>query len=173
MTHGVILNLRQWAADWCVSTDAADADRKEPKEMVERPPYAVAFLYGDNSTVVVRQDDEDDVERGFVSRLEFTIPFKDLPPQVEDSVLMTSARVVREEMPWDDVVALGTKKIRALIAVLPDGRYGSRGECRSCHEQVVFVRQPSGRVPPFNMTGLSHFESCPDADAWRSSEPKA
>ena len=152
--------------------DTSTDDRKATTEMTDRPPWAVALLYPDNSVWVVRPDDEDNAERGFVSRLEFTIPFKELPPQVEDSVLMTAARVIREDMPWHDVVALGAKKIRDAIAVLPDGRYGSRGECRSCHEPVVFVRVPSGKVPPFDYSGHSHFETCPSASAWRTSESR-
>lgn len=132
-----------------------------------RPPYAVAFLYPDNSVDVLRSEDEDNATPGFVSRMEFTIPFSEEVPGA-DSVLVSDQRVVRDEIPWPEVVLLGTKKIRGRIGILPNGRVGSRGECRSCHEPVVFVRMPGGKTPPFSYEGISHFEQCPDADTWRN-----
>lgn len=129
-----------------------------------RPPYAVAFLYPDNSVVVLRGDDEDSAFPGFIARLEFTIPFKDV---------IVNGEPIVDESPWPDVVSLGTKKIRDRIGILPDGRSGSRGTCRSCGTEVIFVRLPSGKVPPFDLDGLSHFETCPDAPKWRTSTGRA
>ena len=135
--------------------------------MMARPPFAIAFLYPDNSVDVLRGENEDDATPGFVSRMEFTIPFSELVPST-DSVLVSVQRIVRDEIGWAEVISLGTKKIRDRIGILPDGRWGSRGECRSCHEQVVFVTNEwTGKTPPFDLDGVSHFERCVDADRWR------
>lgn len=124
--------------------------------LAQPPPRAVAFLYPDNTVAVLRVEEEDGANPGFVSRLEFTIPFQD---PMGDIV----------EMPWPDVADLGKKKIRDRIAILPDGRWGSRGKCRSCEAEVVFVRNPSsGKTPPYELDGTSHFDVCPDASRWRT-----
>lgn len=64
------------------------------------------------------------------------------------------------------------------------GTLAELGRCRSCGAYVVFLRQPSGRTPPYDVDvdplgdayeikrdaerrPVSHFSSCPDAASWR------
>jgi len=51
--------------------------------------------------------------------------------------------------------------------VLPDGRVGELGTCRSCGAEVVWVVMPSGKRPPFNKDGVSHFATCPQSTSWK------
>lgn len=131
--------------------------------MQERVPKAIAFMYPDGSVEVVRMEDRDDAPRGSISQLEFTIPFTDE---------IVNGESVQSEMPWPDVVVLGMRKIRGKIAILPDGSFGDRGTCRGCGVDVVFVKLPSGKRPPFNYDGESHFSTCPDAERWRTTRPR-
>lgn len=51
--------------------------------------------------------------------------------------------------------------------VLPDGREGDAGTCRSCGASVVWVENPkTGKRPPYDMDGKSHFATCPQSTAW-------
>lgn len=55
-------------------------------------------------------------------------------------------------------------------ATLPDGRVGALSNCRSkkCGAPVVFVTNPkTGKTPPFDLDGNSHFATCPDAQSFK------
>jgi hypothetical protein len=56
----------------------------------------------------------------------------------------------------------------------PDGRFvaGSQvGHCQACQAEIVFVREPSGKLNPISLaTGRSHFEDCPKAEQFRKSK---
>jgi hypothetical protein len=53
--------------------------------------------------------------------------------------------------------------------LLPNGKFGKVGVCRSvkCNAKVVFVALPSGKTPPYNEDGISHFATCPDAESFK------
>ena len=51
--------------------------------------------------------------------------------------------------------------------LLPNGKFGKVGECRSCFSKVVWVRLESGKTPPFDADGASHFSTCPQAADWK------
>ena len=54
------------------------------------------------------------------------------------------------------------------VLALPDGRAGELGHCRSCGADVVFVENPkTGKRPPYDLDGKSHFGTCPEAEAWK------
>jgi hypothetical protein len=59
------------------------------------------------------------------------------------------------------------------IAFLPDGREGEAGNCRSCGAPVVWVVNPkTGKRPPYNEDGTSHFATCPQAAAWKGTSTR-
>lgn len=41
------------------------------------------------------------------------------------------------------------------------------GECRSCHQPVMWAITPKGNRAPLNPDGTSHFANCPQARDWR------
>jgi hypothetical protein len=44
----------------------------------------------------------------------------------------------------------------------------SNGNCRSCGQAVRFIRNAeTGKSPPSNLDGTSHFATCPQAGQWR------
>lgn len=56
---------------------------------------------------------------------------------------------------------------------LPNGLEREAGRCRSCGAAVVFVLNPrTGRRPPYDPSGDSHFATCPDAQRWRGRSAK-
>ena len=60
-----------------------------------------------------------------------------------------------------------------------DEQKGELGWCRSCGAPVMWIVQPSGKRPPFDVDGqgelvrdvdgrpVSHFGTCPQAAKWR------
>lgn len=45
---------------------------------------------------------------------------------------------------------------------------GDMGTCRSCGAMVVWVLNPkTGKRPPYNADGTSHFATCPQAPSWK------
>lgn len=57
---------------------------------------------------------------------------------------------------------------RPTLVMLPDGRVGDLGTCRSCGAEVVWVANPkTGKRPPYNRDGISHFATCPQAGTWK------
>lgn len=50
--------------------------------------------------------------------------------------------------------------------------------CRSCQAPIVWRKTPGGKYQPMDFdlltgkpTDVSHFATCPQADAWRKREP--
>lgn len=42
--------------------------------------------------------------------------------------------------------------------------------CRSCGEKIKWVESPNGKHIPYNLNGICHFETCPQAPKWRKRE---
>ena len=56
---------------------------------------------------------------------------------------------------------------------LPDGRVGDAGNCRTCGAPIVWVVNPeTGKRPPYDLDGVSHFATCPQSKTWRGRSEK-
>ena len=49
---------------------------------------------------------------------------------------------------------------------LPTGTVGYPTECKSCHARIVWGLTKNGKRAPFDLNGMSHFTTCPDARKW-------
>lgn len=131
--------------------------------MREPAPRAIAYLYEDGQVDVFRVEDRDEAEPGYVTFMEIPIPVQHATVNGER---------VTTEMPWPDFVDEAKEKVHRKLAVLPNKMVGDRGTCRGCGADVVFVLLPSGKRPPFNYDGESHFATCPDAARFRTTQPR-
>ncbi len=55
-----------------------------------------------------------------------------------------------------------THRITRLLKAL-----GRLGECESCHAEVYWMLTKNSKWLPYDVTGVPHFSTCPEADSWR------
>ena len=54
------------------------------------------------------------------------------------------------------------------VFVIPEGYTpDGSGQCRSCGARIVWTITKAGRRAPLDPSGLSHFSTCPQSQAWR------
>ena len=63
--------------------------------------------------------------------------------------------VTEERVDW-------RKRVELLLAIV-----GDKGRCRGCGAEIWWVKTKRGKPAPYDVDGLSHFATCPEAGRFR------
>ena len=78
-------------------------------------------------------------------------------PEISEAEL----KRLREDSVWRDNATATLLKV------------GNEGECKLCHQPLIWLVTKNGKNFPFSEAGLPHFKDCPERDESKPAPPPA